>query len=592
MAASKRIAVIDREICLPRITGYACQKACPVNRSGKDCITVSDDSKPLIDESLCIGCGICMKRCQRDAITVVNLPEELRESPVHRYGRNMFALYRLPVPRQRSVVGLIGPNGTGKSTVLNILSGNLKPNAGSVGIKVPWEDIIERFRGTELQGYMEQLASGSIKSAYKPQNVDQIPRLWKGRVSALLKKSDERGILSKAVEGLGISEMVDKQVGELSGGELQMLAIAATIMKRADFYFFDEPSSYLDAQQRLVAAREIRRLCSEAVVMVIEHDLAVADYLADYTQILYGKPGAFGVISKPYGVRMGINTYLEGYIKEENVRFRPEAIYFSKTAKPAEKNKLFLPIPAFTKALGGFSLSTEAGNLYRGEVIGIVGPNSIGKTTFIRMLAGQIVPDTGEAPAALSLSYKPQRIDLTEGDQRRLARDFLSEAGSISDTWGKRVTRLLGLERLMERKLGKLSGGELQSCMIAASLIRPHSLLLLDEPSAFLDVEQRLRVARLIREHAEGREIPCFVVDHDLQFIDVISDRVMVFSGERGVRGHASPPYSLEDGMNAFLGELGVTYRRDPQTGRPRANKPGSQKDAEQRESGQYFYAD
>ena len=143
----------------------------------------------------------------------------------------------------------------------------------------------------------------------------------------------------------------------------------------------------------------------------------------------------------------------------------------------------------------------------------------------------------------------------------------------------------------MERQLRNLSGGELQSCFIAAALIREHELLLLDEPSAFLDVEQRLRVARLIREHAEGREIPCFVVDHDLQFIDVISDRVMLFSGERGVKGHADPPCPLTEGMNSFLKALGVTFRRDPQTGRPRANKPGSQKDQEQRESGNFYYA-
>jgi ATP-binding cassette subfamily E protein 1 len=589
--ASKRIAVIDRELCNPKITDYACMKACPVNRTGQECITVSqEDSMPLIDESLCIGCGICVKRCQRQAITVVNLPEELRESPIHRYGRNMFALYRLPVPRHRAVVGLIGPNGTGKSTVLNILSGGLRPNTGLSG-EVPWQDIIERFRGTELQGYMEQLSSGSVRSAYKPQHVDLIPKQWSGRVRKLLAKSDERGDLDSVVGNLGIGEMLGKGISELSGGELQLLAIAATILRDCDFYFFDEPSSYLDAQQRLVAAREIRRLCSRAVVMVIEHDLAVADYLADYTHILYGRPGAFGIVSKPYGVRLGINTYLEGYIKEDNVRFRPEPITFSRRAKAPEKDKLFLTFPGFEKAFPGFSLRTEPGNLYRGEVIGILGPNSIGKTTFIRMLAGLLKPDSGSPPGEVKLSYKPQRLMLGKGEEALSVQEYLSEAGRISATESKRLIRFLGLEKLMERQLKNLSGGELQSCFVTAALMKEHELLLLDEPSAFLDVEQRLRVARLIREHAEGREIPCFVVDHDLQFLDIISDRVMVFSGQRGIKGQAGAPCPLADGMNSFLRALGITYRRDPQTGRPRANKPGSQKDSEQRESGNFYYA-
>ncbi len=597
MPASKRIAVIDRELCNPKITNYACMKACPVNRLDKECITISpDDSKPLIDESLCIGCGICVKRCQRQAIMIVNLPEELRESPIHRYGRNMFALYRLPMPKQHAVVGLIGPNGTGKSTVLNILSGSIKPNTGLPGEDIPWQDITGRFRGTELQGYMKKVSGGSIKPAYKPQHVDLIPKQWSGRVKELLAKCDERNAMDKVVKSLNMDVMLGKKISELSGGELQMLAIAATILRDCDFYFFDEPSSYLDVQQRLVAAREIRKLCDRAVVMVIEHDLAVADYLADYTHILYGEPGAFGIVSKPYGVRLGINTYLEGYIKEDNVRFRPEPITFSQRAKPPEKDRLFVSFPGLEKAFPGFTLRTEPGNLYRGEVIGIVGPNSIGKTTFIRMLSGMIKPDnmTGkeEPLSEIALSYKPQRLVLGKDEENMTVQQYLSRAGSPSGTENKRMLRFLGLEKLMERQLRNLSGGELQSCFVAAALMRNHELLLLDEPSAFLDVEQRLRVARLIREHAEVREIPCFVVDHDLQFIDVISDRMMVFSGQMGTAGHAEAPCPLAEGMNSFLKELGVTYRRDPQTGRPRANKPGSQKDMEQRESGNFYYAE
>jgi len=591
MSKQKRIAVIDRELCNPKTTGYACINVCPVNRTGDECITISEeDKKPLIDESMCIGCGICVKKCSRNCISVVNLPEELDEAPIHRYGKNMFALYRLPTPKHNAVIGLIGPNGTGKSTVLNILSGSLKPNSSILDAEVSWDNLLERFKGTELHEYLEKISKKSITVGFKPQQVDLIPKVLKGKVSDILKKADEHNAMKTIVKNLRIEEMLDKDISSLSGGELQLLAVSAAILKKADFYFFDEPSSYLDVEQRLRVAMEIRRLSEESVVMVIEHDLAVADYLADYTQILYGKPSVFGIVSKPYGVRIGINTFLEGYIKEDNVRFREEQIVFPRKAKPAEKDKLFLSFTGFEKSFKNFSLKTEPGNIYRGEIVGILGPNSIGKTTLIRMLSGELKPDKGKPVEGIKLSYKHQRLVIEPDKENDLVSQYLSNYGKVSSSESKRIIRYLGVEKILERRVKSLSGGELQSVFIACAMIKEHDILLLDEPSAFLDVEQRLRVARLIRDHAESKEIPCFVVDHDLQFIDVISDRVMVFEGERGVKGYSPAPVPLESGMNSFLKTLGITYRRDPSTGRPRANKPNSQKDQEQKASGKYFY--
>jgi len=595
----QRVAVIDRELCSPKACGlYLCQRVCPVNRAKKDCVSVAEtDKKPLIAEAMCIGCGICVKKCPMLAIEVVNLPQQLEENPIHRYGRNCFVLYRLPIPKKGAVTALIGPNGVGKSTVMNILSGSLKPNSGLLGKeaeKATWDSIIERFRGTELQGYMAALSKAGIRASYKPQHVDQIPGIYKGRAGAMLERMAAKGKVEEVVKRLGIAGIVWKNIPDLSGGELQLFAMAAAFLKEADFYFFDEPSSYLDVSERLRVAREIRILAERAVVMVVEHDLAVADYLADSTHILYGKPGVFGIVSAPYGVRVGINAYLDGYLKEENVRFREEPIAFAKGAKETMKTRLFKKFPAFSKSFGqSFSMETEAGELYRGEIIGILGPNAIGKTTFIRMLTGEVAPDQGFSPlAGMKLSYKPQRLTLTAEQEQLVVRDFIKAASgkkSLADE-DKRVIRLLGLEKLSEKTVKRLSGGEMQAAFVAASLIKECDMMLLDEPSAFLDVEQRLRVAKLIRERAEGREIPCFVVDHDLQFIDAISDRVMVFSGERGVRGQASAPCGLREGMNSFLARLGITFRRDPHTGRPRANKPGSQKDAEQKSSGNYYY--
>lgn len=587
----KRIAVIDRDVCQPAVCGYyLCHKVCPVDRAGIECITVSEtDKKPLINEDTCISCMICVKKCPVDAIRIVNLPDELTEPPVHRYGPNLFALYRLPLPKKQAVVALMGPNGVGKSTVLEILAGLMVPNNGAFELAPAWKEAIARWKGTELQAYLEDLAGGTIRAAYKPQQVDLIPKTYAGKVRDLLGKVNERGVLDEVVHGLGAGEMLDKEVAELSGGELQLFAIIGTIVKDCGFYFFDEPSGYLDVQERLLAAKEIRKLAGHGVVMVVEHDLAMADYLADYTHILYGRPATFGVVSRPFGVRVGINTYLDGYIKEENMRFRPDSIAFPKTAKVSEKKTIRMEFPAFGKRFGRFSLKTASGSIYRGEIIGVLGQNSIGKTTFIRMLAGQLEPDNAESPHELRVAYKPQRLVLQDEEEMLPAREFLRPARLASED-SKKIIRVMGLEKLLDRQMGSLSGGELQAIFIAASLMQDSDIILLDEPSAFLDAEHRLELARLLRTHVEMTGTPCFVVDHDLQFMDAVSDRVMVFSGTRGVTGEGNAICGLQEGMNRFLRSLDITFRRDPQTGRPRANKQGSQKEQEQKEQGEYYY--
>jgi ATP-binding cassette subfamily E protein 1 len=588
----KRIVVHDRDLCRFVNCGYKCIKVCPLNRSGEECIVKGEDGFPIFNEEICIGCGLCIKACEKagfNAIDIVNLPKELEEDPIHRYGENRFALYRLPIPKKNMVIGLIGPNGIGKSTVLKILSGELKPNIGFLHENIPWEKIIERFKGTELHEYLLKLSQKSIKVGYKPQNVDLIPKFYKGKVRTLLEKNK---YYENVVKNLGIEEMLEKDVRDLSGGELQLLAIASILSKECDFYFFDEPSSYLDVKQRLLVAKEIRRLASSHDVMVVEHDLAILDYLSDYVHILYGKPGVFGVISHPYGVRVGINTYLDGFIKEENIRFREKPIIFSKSARYSSKDILLMRFESFEKTFDKFSLKTEGGEIYKGEIIGIVGPNSIGKTTFIRMLVGEVKPDKGKSIEKLSLAYKPQRliIEETEMTTKEFIEKHISEKANDSEF--KKILMMLGIEKNLEKNINKLSGGELQAVLIACSLGKESDILLLDEPSAFLDIEQRLRVAKLIRVQIEDRGTSAFIVDHDLQFIDAIADRLMVFEGERGVRGFGHAPCSLKEGMNKFLSALDITFRRDPQTGRARANKPDSQKDREQKEEGKYYYVE
>ncbi|HDM76542.1 MAG TPA: hypothetical protein ENG51_08740 [Deltaproteobacteria bacterium] len=112
----------------------------------------------------------------------------------------------------------------------------------------------------------------------------------------------------------------------------------------------------------------------------------------------------------------------------------------------------------------------------------------------------------------------------------------------------------------------------------------------MDEPSAHLDVEQKVRLIKTVRRFAERRGVSMLVVDHDIYLIDLLSDRLMVFDGVPGVWGESKGCFGMQEGMNLFLQDLGVTFRRDLSTLRPRINKIGSAKDREQKAEGKYYY--
>ena len=580
-----RIAIINRDRCQPRKCSKECEYFCPPVRTGDETI-VFVDSKPLITENLCVGCGICVRKCPFGAITITNLPEEM-EDPVHRYGQNGFALYGLPVPVNGRVTGILGPNGIGKSTAISILSGILRPNLGK---DASWDDVLQRFAGSILGDYLQRVVDKGVRTSYKPQYVDRIPKSYSGMVSGLLEKTDERGALSDLTSRLGISKLMDREISSLSGGELQRVAIAATAARDADFYFFDEISPYLDIYQRINSARILQSLAKEKAVMVVEHDLALLDLLADNVHLIYGVPGAYGVITRPKGVRVGINQYLRGNLPEENVRFRDTAIGFEVHAPRIEKEiPRLIAYNAFAMQYSSFRLEAEPGIIRRGEVVGILGPNGIGKSTYIKILAGVEKPTSGSFESQLKISYKPQYL---KADSDMTVRSLLRSVASNFDSsyYQTEILKPMGLEPFMDQIVTELSGGELQRVAITACLSREADLYLLDEPSAHLDVEQRMLSAKVMRRFAESTEKTVLVVDHDIYLIDLLSERLMVFDGVPGSLGIAHTPLEMREGMNAFLKGIGITFRRDEETRRPRVNKPESRLDRMQKDQGEYYY--
>ncbi|MFH1589132.1 MAG: ribosome biogenesis/translation initiation ATPase RLI [archaeon] len=584
----KRIMIVKKEKCNPEGCGdYLCIRVSPSNRAGKEAIFKSADGKVAVNEEVITdGDRIAANKCPFEALEMIRLPEELNKDPIHRYGKNGFALYNLPTPVFGKVVGIIGRNGIGKSTAIKILADVLKPNLGRIEEKnyeASHEELIAYFKGTEAQAFFEKRKKGGVKIAYKPQQVDLIPKQFSGTVKELLEKTNETGRLNEIVEKLDLTKLLNHKINEVSGGELQRVAIAATVLKKANVYFFDEPASYLDIKQRLKVSKFIRELATpDTAVMVIEHDLIILDYMTDFVHLMYGKEGGFGVVSMTKTTKAGINVYLSGYLKEENVRFRSNHIKFLK--KPPVKQRPEFEMVEWNKLShkqGSFDLKINQGVIYKGEIVGILGENGIGKTTFVKILAGEI--KSKDEIKELKVAYKPQYLEVSDELVSTTLRRAIGKYGAM-------ILEPLNLKSFMNRKLSELSGGELQRVMIAKCLSEDSDLILMDEPSAYLDVEQRLEVSKVIKDIMEQSGKSALIVDHDLLFVDYLSDQLIIFDGEPAVSGLVNGPFNMEQGMNRFLRDVELSFRRDEENNRPRANKVDSQLDREQKSKGKLYY--
>ena len=579
-----RVAVIDRDLCIREKCGYVCMHVCPPNRMGEECIIVEEDTKfPRIYEDVCIGCSLCVKKCPVDCITIVNLAQEVGK-PIFQYSINTFRLYGLPLPKE-GAVSLVGKNGIGKTTAIKLLSKQILPNFAEFE-KPLSEAGIARQLGLEQQRYFSKLGK-QLKISHKPQHVDKLRDAFSGTVMKLLEAVGSGQDAEDAIKLFSLEKILDREISQLSGGELQKVAMASACARQADIYYFDEFTNYLDIEERLKGAVILKELSEKKNVVIAEHDLTILDYVSSYVYLFYGEENTYGIVSGVKNVRVGLNEYLQGMLKEENVRFRDHELTFTRHSEGEIKSQVKINYPEMKKSFGSFKFASGAGEIRRGEILGLVGKNALGKSSFIKLLAGLDKPDNEAKLEKMKVSYKPQYIHADE----RLVIDVFSEH-SLNTSVLEDAKRKLKIGQFMEKKLTELSGGELQRIALTLAISQDAEVYLFDEPSAFLDIEQRFEFAELLRKVITESDKAAFVVDHDIVFLDAIANRLVVFEGESSMHGNASAPLNKRDGMNRFLKIAGISMRRDKDTFRPRINKPGSSLDLEQKEKGEYYYSD
>ena len=263
----------------------------------------------------------------------------------------------------------------------------------------------------------------------------------------------------------------------------------------------------------------------------------------------------------------------------------------SETAERDENEKTrSYEYPDIKKTLGSFSMNVKAGEFTDSEIVVILGENGTGKTTFVKLLAGKMPADDNVEIPALNISYKPQKVSPSfPGTVRQLLHTRIQKA-YVHPQFIADVMKPMKIAEIIDREVQTLSGGEIQRVALVLCLGKPADVYLIDEPSAYLDAEQRLNAAKVIKRYIINSKKTAFIVEHDFIMGTYMADRVIVFEGEPGVKTIANEPDNLVDGMNLFLKNLEITFRRDPTNYRPRINKMDSQKDVEQKASGDYFF--
>ena len=524
--------------------------------------------------------------------------------------------------------GLIGINGTGKSTLLSILAGVQDADNAELDhpnkYRIAYLEQDPQFEGdtTVLQAVFSgdspilQLNRAYEETLAKLSNNPQSEKL-QNELFRLQQQMDTdnawdvNALAKQALTKLGI-DMFDKEVTSLSGGQQKRVALAKVLIEPADLYLLDEPTNHLDVTSTEWLQEMVSRL--KGAVIFITHDRYFLDETATHIyeladKTLYRHTGTYGDYLEARAIREEMNVASQAKLRN---RYRSELKWIRRGAKARSTKqkariqrfdaldesidrsndntdlemglattrlgKKVLESDGITKSYGDRTIIKDYSFLLQsGDRIGIIGANGYGKSTLLNMLAGEIEPDKGEVVVGATVKRLHFKQTLPPMNENARMIDYIREASNdITDSNGERFSASQMLERFLfplnvhGTPISKLSGGERKRLHLLKLLMEQPNVLLLDEPTNDLDIET-LGVLEDFIENFPGVVI---TISHDRFFLDRIAKKLWVLDGQGGV----------EESLDVYTDYLAKQTEKQQQDAKevkvekPKADKPKADK--------------
>lgn len=444
-------------------------------------------------------------------------------------------------------VGVIGINGTGKSTFLKVLSGGIRPDEGRVQ------------------------RDPNVQISYLPQNpvmeddatvLEQVFLHFPAQFRAL-NEYEAKSMLTK----LGFTDLSQK-VGTLSGGQRKRVALAAALIHPADVLILDEPTNHLDSE--MVVWLEDRLRAFRGGLVMVTHDRYFLErvvnhitelsrgklyhYEANYSRYLELKEQRWEMAEASERKRQSILRSEREWIlrgcrarttKSKDRIQRYEALRDQEapeaddtvqlSAASSRLGRKIIELHQITKVYDGRPvIENFSYNLLRGDRIGIVGRNGAGKSTLLRMIAGQLAPDSGSVETGSTVKIGHFSQEGRELDLNQRVYDFIHDiAGEVRTEEGtftakQMMERFLFPSDLQSVPIGRLSGGERRRLYLLSVLMEAPNVLLLDEPTNDLDV----MTLSILEDYLQSFPGPILAVSHDRFFLDKLAQSVFEVRGD------------------------------------------------------------
>ncbi len=500
-------------------------------------------------------------------------------------------------------VGLVGRNGSGKTTLMQAMLGRLEPDSGTIqlqkGSKVgylsqdpdlPGEDTV---RDAAEEAFAElhalHLKINKVFEKMAAAEGADLERLLKqqARLEAEIEAAGGYAIdhkIDAMLHGLGFADdQFAITVKNLSGGQKGRLGLARLLLEAPDLLLLDEPTNHLDIAGRRWLEEFLAEEYSGAVI-VVSHDRWLLDRVV--TRIVDVEQGA--IREYPGNYHKYVELRRERQLTQARVhekqldKIRQEESFIARyktgqrakqargrqsrldrykrdelVERPIEMNVMRLQIPKaarsgeqvidareIAKRYGDLTLFEDLDlTIFRGDRIGILGPNGIGKTTLIRCMVGELPPDKGTVRhgSRLNVGYYRQlqeHLDLSLTVWQYLQTVVVSLDGQAKAS-EQQARDLAGAFLFtgseQDKALGDLSGGERSRAVLAGLVAGAHNVLVLDEPTNHLDIPSAERVEQALASNG-GYQGTLLLISHDRALLDATCERLLIFDGEGGVR--------------------------------------------------------